>query len=97
MFSIRLDKDVRSISEFRARVAEFVHQVCQTGRPLLLTQRGQGVAIVIDVREFEAMRERLELLEEATAAQEGLHPAHHDSPASPGGISPSSKVHSEDR
>jgi antitoxin YefM len=72
MFSIRLDKDVRSISEFRARAADFVSQVCLTGRPLLLTQRGRGVAIVIDVREFEAMRERLELLEEAAVANGGL-------------------------
>jgi antitoxin YefM len=65
MFSIRLDKDVRSLSEFRTRVAEYVRQVCTTGRPLLLTQHGRAVALVIDVREFEAMRERLELLEAA--------------------------------
>jgi diadenosine tetraphosphatase ApaH/serine/threonine PP2A family protein phosphatase len=33
MFSIRLDQEVRSLSESRARVAESAHQVCLTGRP----------------------------------------------------------------
>jgi antitoxin YefM len=84
MISIRLDTDVHSLSEFRARVAEFVHEVCLTGRPLLLTQRGRGVAIVIDVREFEAMRERLESLEKhatAPAAAPAAPPAAAPAPA----------------
>jgi antitoxin YefM len=63
MLSIRLDKDVRPLSEFRARVAAYVCDVCATGRPLLVTQHGRGVVVVMDVRDFEVMRERLELLE----------------------------------
>jgi antitoxin YefM len=70
MRSIRLDQDVRSLSEFRGRVAAFVQQVAQTGRPLLITQFGRGVAVLVDVHEFEAMRERLELLEDAAATRE---------------------------
>jgi antitoxin YefM len=37
---------------------------------MLLTQRGRGVAVLIDVREFEAMQERLELLEDVRAAKQ---------------------------
>jgi antitoxin YefM len=70
MLSIRLDKDVRSLSEFRARVAAYVGEVCATGRPLLLTQHGRGMALVIDVREFEIMRERLETLERIAAERQ---------------------------
>jgi antitoxin YefM len=70
MRPIRLDQDVRPLSEFRARVASFVQQVNETRRPMLLTQRGRGVAVLIDVREFEAMQERLELLEDVRAAQQ---------------------------
>ena len=62
MRAIRLDQDVHSLSEFRAAVASFVQQVNETRRPMLLTQRGRGVAVLVDVREFEAMQERLELL-----------------------------------
>ena len=70
MRAIRLDQDVHSLSEFRAAVAAFVQQVSETRRPLLLTQRGRGVAVLVDVREFEAMQERLELLEDVRVAQQ---------------------------
>lgn len=63
MLPIRLDEDVRSLSEFRARVADYINKVCLTGHPLLVTQRGRGVVIVMDVRDFEVMRQRLVQLE----------------------------------
>lgn len=69
MQPLRLDEDVRPLSEFRAGVAGFVRRVSETRRPLLLTQHGRGVAVLVDVREFEAMRERLALLEDITAAE----------------------------
>ncbi len=69
MQPILLDEDVRPLSEFRASVAAFVRQITETGRPLLLTQNGRGVAVLMDVREFEAMRTRLELLEEIARAE----------------------------
>jgi prevent-host-death family protein len=61
MKPIRLDQDVRSLSEFRAGMSTFIQQVTETGRPLLLTQNGRGIAVVLDVREFEDMQERLVL------------------------------------
>lgn len=72
MRALRLDQDILPLSEFRAGVASFIQQVNETGRPMLLTQRGRGVAVLLDVREFEAMRERLELLEDVLAAQQEL-------------------------
>ena len=69
MHPLRLDEDIRPLSEFRAGVAGFVRRVSETRRPLLLTQHGRGVAVLVDVREFEAMRERLALLEDITAAE----------------------------
>ena len=44
-------------------VASFVKRVNDTGRPLVLTRRGRSVAVLVDIREFEAMRERLAILE----------------------------------
>jgi antitoxin YefM len=72
MQPLKLDEDIRPLSEFRARVASFVKQVNETGRPLVLTQRGRGVAVVLDIREFEAMRERLALLEDIARAEAQL-------------------------
>jgi prevent-host-death family protein len=64
MQPLKLDEDIRPLSEFRSGVASFIKQVNDTRRPLVLTQRGRGVAVVVDIHEFEAMRERLETLED---------------------------------
>lgn len=69
MQPLKLDEDIRPLSEFRAGVASFVKQVHDTRRPMVLTQRGRGVAVLVDIREFEAMRERLALLEDIAAAE----------------------------
>lgn len=69
MRPLRLDEDIRPLSEFRAGVAGFVRRVSETRRPLVLTQHGRGVAVLLDVREFEALRERLALLEDIAAAE----------------------------
>ena len=62
MKPIRLDQDVRPLSEFRAGMSTFIQQVTESGRPLLLTQNGRGIAVVLDVREFAEMQERIDLL-----------------------------------
>jgi antitoxin YefM len=69
MQELKLDEDIRPLSEFRAGVASFVRQVNETRRPMVLTQHGRGVAVLVDIREFETMRERLALLEDITAAE----------------------------
>ena len=35
----------------------------------MITQRGKGVAVVLDVAEYEAMQEKIELLEEINKAE----------------------------
>lgn len=64
MQSLRLDEDIRPLSEFRSGVASFIKHVSDTRRPLVLTQHGRGVAVVVDIREFETMRERLAILDD---------------------------------
>jgi antitoxin YefM len=70
MQPLKLDEDIRPLSEFRAGVAGFVRQVNETRRPLVLTQHGRGVAVLVDIREFETMRERLALLEDIAVAED---------------------------
>ncbi len=69
---VRLDEDIRPLSEFRAAVATFVKQLHESRRPMVLTQRGRGVAVLVDVHEYEKMRERLEILEEVYRAEEQI-------------------------
>lgn len=64
MQPLRLDEDIRPLSEFRSGVASFIKQVSDTRRPLVLTQHGRGVAVVVDIREFDTMREKLAILDD---------------------------------
>ena len=72
MSKVRVDEDIRPLSEFRAEVASFVKHIHETRRPMVLTQRGRGVAVLIDVHEFESMQQRLEILEDIYRAEEQL-------------------------
>ncbi|SBT17723.1 Antitoxin RelB [Marinomonas gallaica] len=72
MSRIRFDQDIQPLPEFRAGVASYIKQINETRRPLVITQRGKGVAVVIDVAEYEAMQEKIELLEEMRTAEAQL-------------------------
>jgi len=62
MQRLRVDKDIRSMSEFRSGIASFLKQVHDTKRPLIITQHGKSAAVLMDVCEYEAMQEKIELL-----------------------------------
>jgi antitoxin YefM len=68
MQRIKIDEDIRSLSEFRTGIANFIKQVHETKRPLVITQHGKGVAVLLDSREFEAMQEKIELLTDIQTA-----------------------------
>jgi len=72
MRPLKLDEDIRSLSEFRAEIASFVKQVNDTKRPLVLTQHGRGAVVIVDIAEYAAMRERLEIIEDIAAARAQL-------------------------
>jgi antitoxin YefM len=69
---LRLDQDIQPLSEFRSRVASYIRQINETRRPLVITQHGKGVAVLLDVAEYEAMQEKIELLEELRTAEAQL-------------------------
>lgn len=60
----RVNEDIRPMSEFRTGIASFLKQVHDTKRPLIITQHGKGVAVLLDAGEYEAMHERIELLQD---------------------------------
>ena len=51
--------DIHPITDFKVQSSAIVQQVRRTGRPVLITQRGRGVAVVVSLEEFERMREAL--------------------------------------
>jgi antitoxin YefM len=64
MKRLRVNEDIRPLSEFRTGIASFLKQIHDTKRPLIITQHGKGVAVLIDAGEYEAMQERIELLQD---------------------------------
>ena len=69
---IDLDKDVKPISEFRANATNLIDQVNKTKRPLVITQHGKSSAVLLDVREYEALLEKIELLSDLAEAEEDI-------------------------
>lgn len=61
---LKVDQDIRSMSEFRTGIASFIKQVHDTKRPLIITQHGKGAAVLLDVTEYEAMQDKIELLQD---------------------------------
>lgn len=82
MHRIELDKDIQPLSEFRSRVAFYFDRVKKTKRPLVITQNGKSAAILIDVSEYEAMVDKIEVLEDIKLAESqinnGLEISHQD-------------------
>jgi antitoxin YefM len=64
MKRLKVDEDIRPLSEFRTGMAAYLKQVRDTKRPLIITQHGKGVAVLLDAGEYEAMQERIELLQD---------------------------------
>ena len=76
---IRFSEDIKQVSELKTKSAEIIGQIRRTRRPVLLTRRGRGVAVLLDVDEYERLVERQSFVEAveagAEAASEGdLHP-----------------------
>jgi antitoxin YefM len=64
MKRLKVNEDIRPMSEFRTGIASFLKQIRDTKRPLIITQHGKGVAVLLDAGEYEAMQERIELLQD---------------------------------
>lgn len=55
----RFSQDVRPVSELRERAGDIVKQVRASRRPVLLTQRGRGVAVLLRLEDYEALVDRV--------------------------------------
>jgi prevent-host-death family protein len=64
MKRLKVNEDIRPMSEFRTGIATFLKQIHETRRPLIITQHGKGVAVLLDAGEYEAMQEKIELLQD---------------------------------
>ena len=64
----RFSEDVRTLTDLKVRSSEIVRQLQRTHRPVLLTRRGRGVAVILNLEQYEHLVDRAEFVE---AVQEG--------------------------
>ena len=72
MSAPRLATDIQPLAEFRAKLATVVRRVQRTRRPVVLTQHGRSAAVLVDVREYDALLGRMELLQDVQTAEKQL-------------------------
>jgi prevent-host-death family protein len=64
MATVKLDleADIQPVSDFRANSAEVLRQVKESGRPVVLTQRGRPAAVLVAIGPYQALLEEVEEL-----------------------------------
>ena len=72
MTVLKPSQDVQPLSAFRANAAGFLDQVRSTKRPLILTQHGKGAAVVLDVDQYEALVDEIEVIRDIRQAKAEL-------------------------
>ena len=72
MPTIKLTEDIQPLTAFRANVTSFVEQVRSTKRPIVLTQHGRSVAVLLGVADYEALVEEIEVLRDIHVSEREL-------------------------
>lgn len=63
-------KDIRTISEMKAKASQILEQLNSQKRPVIITQDGKPRAVMMDVESFEELRDALGLLKLAAQGEE---------------------------
>ena len=69
MERIRVTDDIRPLSSFRAEATSCIKHIHDTKRPMVITQRGKGVAVLLDIHEYDALQEKIEVLQDIYNAE----------------------------
>nr|AMP55764.1 antitoxin Phd_YefM, type II toxin-antitoxin system [uncultured bacterium] len=72
MAVLKPSQDVQPLSAFRANAAGFLDQLRSTKRPLVLTQHGKSAAVVLDVDQYEALVDEIEVIRDIRQAKAEL-------------------------
>lgn len=62
--SVKFSEDIVSLSDMKVNPGKIVNQVDKTRRPILLTSRGRGVAVVQSLKDYEAELEEKAFLKD---------------------------------
>jgi len=69
---INLSRDIQSLSSFKRNTSEFIQQMKETGKPIVLTVNGKAEVVVQDVVSYQKFLDMMEYLEAIAGIKEGL-------------------------
>ncbi len=72
MSRLKPSTDIQPLSAFRANAAGFLKEVRASRRPLVLTQHGKSAAVVLDVEQYDALMEEVEVIRDIREARAQL-------------------------
>jgi len=73
---IKYSEDIVPITDLKVNPGRIVNQVDKTSRPVLLTSRGRGVAIVQSLKDYEAQSEEQSFLRDVVRGLMDLEDGH---------------------
>ena len=65
--SVKFSEDVVPLADLKVNPGKVVRHAEETGRPVLLTSHGRGVAVVQGLAEFESVQEEREFMRAVVA------------------------------
>ncbi len=71
MPSLKMSEDLRPLTDLKTEAGDIVGQVERTGRPVVITRHGRGVAVILSLAAFEEMQSRMDAADLRRALAEG--------------------------
>ncbi len=72
---IDISKDIRSLSDFKRNTTEFVREIQESGKPVVLTVNGRSKLVVQDATSYQKLLELVDRLEAIEGIKKGLEEA----------------------
>lgn len=69
---MNLSRDIHPLTDFKHRTADFLAQLRQTGRPVVLTINGKAELVVQDAASYQRLLDLAERWETIQAVKDGL-------------------------
>lgn len=69
MRGVRVSEDIVPVSDFKAKAADWLKRVADTGQPIVITQNGKAAGVLLSPAQFDQLSERARFL---AAIDEGL-------------------------
>lgn len=65
--AVKFSEDIVPLGDMKVNPGKIVRRIDETGRPVLLTSHGRGVAVVQSLSEYEAAQEEREFMRAVVA------------------------------